>query len=141
FDPTRLVSQGYNSSRIHNIFCEAADATARNEYNTLANDYVQVTGIHYSTYIWIFQAVGALKSDKSRLKQLCKSIDVGSSYEAGLEGGLVKNTICDAANGVPLPKVTSLPVPFAEYKRHIEGPSDGAAAGDGVETATTPSTH
>ncbi|KAL8802648.1 MAG: hypothetical protein Q9182_003664 [Xanthomendoza sp. 2 TL-2023] len=139
FDPSRLVGQGYNESRIHTIFCEATDATARNEYNVLSDDYIQVTAIKYSSYLWIFQAVGALKNNKNRLKQLCKFIDVGSSFEAGLEGGLVRNTICDAAKGIALPAVTSLPVPFAEFKRRIQGPNDGRTpAGDGVESAISP---
>ncbi|KAL8810676.1 MAG: hypothetical protein Q9200_002388 [Gallowayella weberi] len=140
FNPTRLVGQGYNESRIHNIFCEATDATARNEYNVPSSDYIQVTATKYSSYIWIFQAVGALKNDRARLKQLCESIDVGSLFEAGQEGGLVKNTICDAANGIALPKVPSLPVPFAEFKRLIQGPYDGTPDGGEVETAIFP-TH
>lgn len=128
FDDTRLAAQGYNVTAIHNIFCEAGWYTFLNGYHPPEDSYVQSTTIQFSSYLWIFQAVGALKNDPGRLKQLCESIDVPSSYSVGHNGTLVKTAICDAANGVALPEVNLLPVPFQDLRKSLDK-HNGTVAG------------
>ncbi|KAL8928621.1 MAG: hypothetical protein Q9172_000836 [Xanthocarpia lactea] len=130
FDPTRLQAQGYNISAIHNIFCEAGWATFLNGggYNVIPSSYTRDTAINLSSYIWIFQAVGALKNNKGRLKQLCELIDVESSFNVGHNGTLVKISICDAADGIGLPSVPSLPVPFQDVRKSLQEGKPNATA-------------
>ncbi|KAL8775044.1 MAG: hypothetical protein Q9209_000523 [Squamulea sp. 1 TL-2023] len=121
FDLSRLQASGYNITTIKNVFCQAASSTGT--LPSLAE--VQRLTVEYSSWIWIFQAVGALGNDQVLLQQLCKSINVASSFSVGQNGTLVKNTICDVANGNPLPDV---PVPRFES----EGSKDGGFT-DGQE--------
>ncbi|KAL8777262.1 MAG: hypothetical protein Q9213_007933 [Squamulea squamosa] len=109
FDLSRLQASGYNITTIKTVFCQVASRTA-----TIASlTEVQRLTVEYSSWIWIFQAVGALGNDQVLLQQLCKSINVASSFSVGQNGTLVKNTICDVANGNPLPDV---PVPSFEQE-------------------------
>ncbi|KAL8715603.1 MAG: hypothetical protein Q9220_000939 [cf. Caloplaca sp. 1 TL-2023] len=107
FDPTRLHASGYNVSSIHRIFCQAAFVTAQRGGGSAVPEFseVQALTMEYSSYLWIFQALGTLKGDEGSLKGLCESIDEGSAFIMGLNGTLVKNTVCGAANGDSLPSV------------------------------------
>ncbi|KAL8694193.1 MAG: hypothetical protein Q9224_003617, partial [Gallowayella concinna] len=69
--------------------------------------------VEYSTWIWIYQAIGVVKNSPRRLQKLCELIDVAGSFNVGQNGTLVKTTICNAAKGVALPAV---PVPKFSLK-------------------------
>ncbi|KAI4232619.1 MAG: hypothetical protein LQ349_004892 [Xanthoria aureola] len=127
FDPTPLISQGYNFTLIHNIFCEAGWATFLTgpAYTVPSNAYIQSLTTTFSSYIWIFQAVGALANDPRRLSQLCRLIDPPSSAAVGQNATLVKDTVCKAAAGEPLPRVLELPVPFEALRRSRQGNGNG----------------
>ncbi|KAL8689871.1 MAG: hypothetical protein Q9224_004540 [Gallowayella concinna] len=126
FDLTRLRASGYNTTILHQMFCQAASHTVA--LDTFFREIAVLT-VQYSSYIWIFQAVGALKSDPKRLKQLCNLIDIPGSIREGQNGTLVKNTICNVARGIALPEVQ---VPFFIY--------DGVAADVPAESKQLPAT-
>ncbi|KAL8800403.1 MAG: hypothetical protein Q9182_005205 [Xanthomendoza sp. 2 TL-2023] len=126
FNLTRLQASGYNTTILHQMFCQAASHTV--SLDTFFREIAVLT-FQYSTYIWIFQAVGAVKSDPDRLKQLCNLIDIPGSFREGQNGTLVKNTICNAAKSRALPQVQ---VPFFIY--------DGTAPGVPAELNQLPAT-
>ncbi|KAI4092341.1 MAG: hypothetical protein LQ339_007938 [Xanthoria mediterranea] len=100
FDFTRLRASGYVISRMQQVFCQAASVT--DSVPSLTE--VQRLTLEYSSYIWIYQAVGALNGDKARVKRLCASINVANAFAVGQDGTLVKTAICNYANGIELPK-------------------------------------
>ncbi|KAL8699469.1 MAG: hypothetical protein Q9201_005996 [Fulgogasparrea decipioides] len=109
FDFTRLQASGYNVTAIRSIFCQASDVFFAKDLPSL--DEVRDLTVDYSSYIWIFQAVGALKNDKNRIQKLCDLIDVPSASAIGQNGDLVKKTICSVGNGGQLPTV-----PLPQFK-------------------------
>ncbi|KAI4265490.1 MAG: hypothetical protein L6R38_009389 [Xanthoria sp. 2 TBL-2021] len=114
FDLTRLRASGYVTYRMQHVFCQAASVTA--SFPSLTE--VQRLTVEYSSYIWIYQAVGALNNDKVLIKQLCDSINVASAFGVGQNGTLVKTTICNYANGIELPKPDA---PWFEDERFNDG--------------------
>ncbi|KAI4267048.1 MAG: hypothetical protein LQ337_008545 [Flavoplaca oasis] len=106
FPLVRLRASGYDTTRMHHVFSQAANVTA--SFPSLTE------------YIWIYQAVGALNKDKVLIQQLCDSINVAASFGIGHNGTLVKTTICDYANGIELPKPVA---PRFEDKRFNDGGS------------------
>ncbi|KAL8712547.1 MAG: hypothetical protein Q9225_006916 [Loekoesia sp. 1 TL-2023] len=102
FDLSRLETEGYNTTSINHIFCQAASNTAA---PLPSIEEVTALVIQYSSWIWISQAVGALKGDAHRLKILCYLIDVPSAFSVGQNGTLVKDQICNVGNGGELPVV------------------------------------
>ncbi|KAL8848709.1 MAG: hypothetical protein Q9221_006253 [Calogaya cf. arnoldii] len=114
FNLTRLRELGYVTYRMQHVFCEAASVVA--SFPSLTE--VKRLTMEYSSYVWIYQAVGALNHDKVLIKQLCDSINVASSFEAGHNGTLVKTAICDYANGIELPKPDE---PWFEDERFNDG--------------------
>lgn len=102
FDLSGLAAGGYNTTSLKSIFCEAASGLAP---ALPPPDEVRALTIEYSSWIWIFQAVGALKNDNNRLKLLCHLIDVPSAFSVGQNGTLVKDQICNVGNGGELPTV------------------------------------
>ncbi|KAI4260337.1 MAG: hypothetical protein L6R42_004092 [Xanthoria sp. 1 TBL-2021] len=139
FDPTPIISEGYNFTLIHNIFCEAGWATfLKGRFDVPDTPTIQALTTTFSSYIWIFQAIGATGNDAHRLSQLCDLINPPSSAAVGHNATLVKNTICGVANGASLPKVLELPVPFEDLRRQrqgvngtVKGQSNTAWAGRG----------
>ncbi|KAL8833288.1 MAG: hypothetical protein Q9170_004347 [Blastenia crenularia] len=100
FNTSRLQAEGYNVTTLHDVFCQASNT--QNHGITL-DEIRQFTQL-YSSYIWIFQAVGALKGDAHRLNILCHLIDIPGADSVGQFGGLVKENICDLArDGGSLP--------------------------------------
>lgn len=95
------------------MFCQAASHV----YTVFELYEIQRLTAKYSSYIWIFQAVGAVKNDQSRLKQLCDLINIEGSFDVGQDGTLVKTLICNAGKGIALPAVE---VPSFTYD-----PADG----------------
>ncbi|KAL8779963.1 MAG: hypothetical protein Q9213_006688 [Squamulea squamosa] len=135
WDPTVFDKQGYNITALFNIFCEAAGASTNKNRDIYGGDapsleYIKNQTVTYSSYIWIYQAVGTLKGDQQRLKQLCELIDEAASFSVGQDGTLVKNSICNAANGVGLPPANELPVPFQDLRKYVES-HNGTATGFG----------
>ncbi|KAL8634898.1 MAG: hypothetical protein Q9226_009417 [Calogaya cf. arnoldii] len=114
FNLTRLRESGYVTYRMQHVFCEAASVVA--SFPSLTE--VKRLTMEYSSYIWIYQAVGALNHDRVLIKQLCDSINVASSFDAGHNGTLVKTAICDYANGIELPKPDE---PWFEDERFNDG--------------------
>lgn len=106
-DLSRLREEGYNTTALKEIFCDTASNPANRPLPSIAGITSNV--INYSSWIWIFQAVGALKGDKHRLNLLCHLIDVESAFSVGQNGTLVKNQICNVGNGGELPVV---PIPY-----------------------------
>ncbi|KAL8956101.1 MAG: hypothetical protein Q9193_006276 [Seirophora villosa] len=106
YDTSRLQASGYNVTALKSIFCQASSVFPTSLPDTQA---VRALTVQYSSWIWIFQAVGALKGDQHRLKLLCRLIDVGGSFSVGHNGTLVKSQICNVGNGGELPAVP-LPV-------------------------------
>ncbi|KAL8916195.1 MAG: hypothetical protein Q9208_008647 [Pyrenodesmia sp. 3 TL-2023] len=100
FDVSRLVTLRYNATILNNVFCEASSRLAP---NLPLPEQVTAYTIQYSSWIWIYQAVGALKNDKNRLRLLCHLIDVPASFSVGQNGTLVKDQICNVGNGGELP--------------------------------------
>ncbi|KAL8649487.1 MAG: hypothetical protein Q9226_005560 [Calogaya cf. arnoldii] len=124
FDPTLLAYQGYNIPLMHKIFCEAAWALYICGNNTddclSSRDAIQTLTVTFASYIWIFQAVGALSNtanNTASVNQLCNNIDTIDALQVGLDGVLVKNTLCKVANGGSLPVVLELPVPFEDVRK------------------------
>ncbi|KAI4139458.1 MAG: hypothetical protein L6R39_006277 [Caloplaca ligustica] len=106
FDLSSLTAGGYNATSLKEIFCQASSGLTP----TLpSQSQIRALTIEYSSWIWIFQAVGALKNDKRRLRVLCSLIDVPAAFSVGQEGTLVKDQICDIGNGGELP---SVPLPY-----------------------------
>ncbi|KAL9597162.1 MAG: hypothetical protein Q9219_005328 [cf. Caloplaca sp. 3 TL-2023] len=101
-DLSRLQAQGYNVTSLRTIFSQAASAW-REPFPP--NEEITARVIKYSSWIWIFQAVGALKGDPHRLNLLCKLIDVPSAFSVGQNGTLVKEQICNVGSGGELPEV------------------------------------
>ncbi|KAL8920433.1 MAG: hypothetical protein Q9172_004480 [Xanthocarpia lactea] len=140
FDFSRLLASGYNVTTIENVFCQAASLATIPSLTE-----IQELTVEYSSWIWIYQAVGALNNDLDLLKQLCESINVASAFSVGQNGTLVKTTICNVANGLGLPEV---PVPQfesegSEGSEGLEGLDDGSTEtteDSSEETASTPST-
>ncbi|KAI4229156.1 MAG: hypothetical protein L6R36_001113 [Xanthoria steineri] len=100
FHFTRLRASGYVISRMQQVFCQAASVSA----SVPSLTEVQRLTSEYSSYIWIYQAVGALNGDKALIKKLCASINVASAFGVGQDGTLVKTAICNYAKGIELPK-------------------------------------
>ncbi|KAL8713986.1 MAG: hypothetical protein Q9220_002132 [cf. Caloplaca sp. 1 TL-2023] len=92
FDLTRLTQSGYNTTSVKAVFCNSASA-----FPDSVPSVEQIRGrtLHFSSLIWIFQAVGALESDRRKIEILCYLIDQGAASSVGQDGALVKNTICD----------------------------------------------
>ncbi|KAL9577746.1 MAG: hypothetical protein Q9212_006167 [Teloschistes hypoglaucus] len=103
FKGERLQASGYNTTLIKNIICQADKVFSPNDLPSI--EQVRQNTIQYSSWIWIFQAIGALQNDKNKLLELCLSINVANSYLIGHNGNLVKDVICRVANGAPLPTV------------------------------------
>ncbi|KAL8894313.1 MAG: hypothetical protein Q9192_004421 [Flavoplaca navasiana] len=116
FPLVRLRASGYDTIRMKSVFSQAASVTASLPSLT----EVQRLTVEYSSYIWIYQAVGALDKDKVLIQQLCDSINVAASFAIGHNGTLVKTTICDYANGIDLPKPVA---PRFEDERFNDGGS------------------
>ncbi|KAL8755459.1 MAG: hypothetical protein Q9199_003643 [Rusavskia elegans] len=114
FDLIRLRDSGYVTYRMQHVFCQAASVTS--SFPSLSE--VQRLTVEYSSYIWIYQAVGALNNDRVLIKQLCDSINVASAFGVGQNGTLVKTTICNYANGIELPKPGE---PWFEDERFNDG--------------------
>ncbi|KAL8940114.1 MAG: hypothetical protein Q9211_002420 [Gyalolechia sp. 1 TL-2023] len=106
-DLSRLQAEGYNVTALKEIFCYAA--SDQGEHPLPSIEKITANVIAYSSWIWISQAVGALKGDKHRLNLLCHLIDVGSAFSVGLNGTLAKDQICNVGNGGELPVV---PIPY-----------------------------
>ncbi|KAL8942328.1 MAG: hypothetical protein Q9216_001710 [Gyalolechia sp. 2 TL-2023] len=106
-DLSRLQAEGYNVTALKEIFCYAAGD--QGEHPLPSIEKITANVINYSSWIWIFQAVGALKGDKHRLNLLCHLIDVGSAFSVGQNGTLVKDQICNVGKGGELPVV---PIPY-----------------------------
>ena len=103
---SRLAPEGYNVTAIRDVACQASG----NGASPLPSiDELQSLVVQYSSWIWIYQAVGALKGDPHRLNILCHLIDVASSFGVGQNGTLVSSQICNVGNGGELPAV---PLPF-----------------------------
>ncbi|KAI4173715.1 MAG: hypothetical protein LQ346_008371 [Caloplaca aetnensis] len=100
FDVSRLVTLGYNATILNQVFCEA---NSRFAPDLPRPEQVTAYTIQYSSWIWIYQAVGALKDDQNRLRLLCHLIDVPASFSVGQNGTLVKDQICNVGNGAELP--------------------------------------
>ncbi|KAL8668164.1 MAG: hypothetical protein Q9202_000142 [Teloschistes flavicans] len=109
FEGGQLQAEGYNTTAIKNIICQADHVFSPDNLPSI--EQTRNLTIQYSSWIWIFQAIGDLQNDKNRLKKLCSLIDVPSAYAIGQNGTLVKNVICSVANGAPLPTV---PLPVYE---------------------------
>ncbi|KAI4233640.1 MAG: hypothetical protein LQ352_008231 [Teloschistes flavicans] len=109
FEGGQLQAEGYNTTAIKNIICQADHVFSTDNLPSI--EQTRNLTIQYSSWIWIFQAIGDLQNDKNRLKKLCSLIDVPSAYAIGQNGTLVKNVICSVANGAPLPTV---PLPVYE---------------------------
>ncbi|KAL8868938.1 MAG: hypothetical protein Q9198_008016 [Flavoplaca austrocitrina] len=60
FPLVRLRASGYDTTRMKSVFSQAASVTASLPSLT----EVQRLTVEYSSYIWIYQAVGALNKDK-----------------------------------------------------------------------------
>ncbi|KAL9019888.1 MAG: hypothetical protein Q9185_002830 [Variospora sp. 1 TL-2023] len=105
FDLSRLRASGYNTTSLTSIFCEASNVAPP----LPTTEQLRALTQQYSSYIWIFQAAGALKGDPNRLKLLCYLIDIGGSFNIGQNGTLVKEQICNLGNGGELPVVVPLP--------------------------------
>ncbi|KAL8904773.1 MAG: hypothetical protein Q9171_006934 [Xanthocarpia ochracea] len=133
FDFSRLLASGYNVTTIQNVFCQAANRTGTIPSLT----EIQQLTVEYSSWIWIYQAVGALNNDLGLLKQLCESINVASAFSVGQNGTLVKTTICNVANGLGLPEV---PVPQFQSEVAEDGGLTDPAEDASEETTSTPST-
>lgn len=88
---SRLHAQNYDTALIQKIFCAAADAKALPSLGE-----IQALTTDISTEIWIIQAIGAVQG-KSGVKKLCDLINISAASAVGLQGDLVKETICDAA--------------------------------------------
>ncbi|KAL9639837.1 MAG: hypothetical protein Q9204_000943 [Flavoplaca sp. TL-2023a] len=116
FPLVRLRASGYDTTRMNSVFSQAASVTASLPSLT----EVQRLTVEYSSYIWIYQAVGALNKDKVLIQQLCDSINVAASFAIGHNGTLVKTTICAYANGIELPKPVA---PSFEDERFNDGGS------------------
>ncbi|KAI4109982.1 MAG: hypothetical protein L6R37_000332 [Teloschistes peruensis] len=99
----RLAAEGYNTTSIKNIICQADKVFSPNDMPSI--EQIRQNTIQYSSWIWIYQAIGALQNDKNKLLELCLSINVGNSYLIGQNGKLAKSVICSVANGAPLPTV------------------------------------
>ncbi|KAL8732214.1 MAG: hypothetical protein Q9166_002962 [cf. Caloplaca sp. 2 TL-2023] len=115
FDISRLHSLGYNITSMKHIWCQAFTDTywrGGGIPDIRKGDEIQALTTDYSSWIWIYQAIGALDNDQGRLKQLCESINVTSSFNIGQNGTLVKTTICNAAAGIAVPSVGSIGLPF-----------------------------
>ncbi|KAL8873853.1 MAG: hypothetical protein Q9174_000733 [Haloplaca sp. 1 TL-2023] len=127
FDPTRLNAQGYNITLLHNIFCEAGAATQVGGGDPFVPNtpYIQNLTRFFSTYIWIFQAFGAMNNDPTRLQVLCELITPEFSFKSGLDFDLVKLRICDGAKGTGLPSVGGLALPFEDLKKERAGSNGG----------------
>ncbi|KAL8846872.1 MAG: hypothetical protein Q9221_008071 [Calogaya cf. arnoldii] len=124
FDPTLLAYQGYNFPLMHKIFCNAAWALyicGDNTDECLSSRLtVQTLTMTYASYLWSFQAVGALTNtfnNTGALKALCENIDTIDALQVGLDGVLVQNTLCNVAKGGSLPKPLELPVPFEDVRK------------------------
>ncbi|KAL8752648.1 MAG: hypothetical protein Q9184_005665 [Pyrenodesmia sp. 2 TL-2023] len=100
FDVSRLITLGYNATILNKVICEASSRLAP---DLPRPEQVTAYTIQYSSWIWIYQAVGALKNDQNRLRLLCHLIDVPASFSVGQNGTLVKNQICNVGNGGDLP--------------------------------------
>lgn len=103
FEGGRLAAEGYNTTSIKNIICQADKVFSPNDMPSI--EQIRQNTIQYSSWIWIYQAIGALQNDKNKLLELCLSINVGNSYLIGQNGKLAKSVICSVANGAPLPTV------------------------------------
>ncbi|KAL8695214.1 MAG: hypothetical protein Q9218_000252 [Villophora microphyllina] len=103
WDGGRFLAAGYNTTSIHDILCQANNVFAAADLPSI--EQVRNLTIQYSSWIWIFQAVGAMQNDRGKLKELCRMIDVPSAFAIGQNGTLVKNTICSVAHGAALPTV------------------------------------
>ncbi|KAL9580583.1 MAG: hypothetical protein Q9203_006241 [Teloschistes exilis] len=103
FEGGRLAAEGYNTTSIKNIICQADKVFSPNDLPSI--EQIRQNTIQYSSWIWIYQAIGALQNDKNKLLELCLSINVGNSNLIGQNGNLVKSVICSVANGAPQPTV------------------------------------
>ncbi|KAL8862622.1 MAG: hypothetical protein Q9178_001120 [Gyalolechia marmorata] len=133
FDFSRLLASGYNVTTIENVFCQAASLAAIPSLTE-----IQQLTVEYSSWIWIYQAVGALNNDLDLLKQLCESINVASAFGVGQNGTLVKTTICNVANGPGLPEV---PVPQFESEGSEGLEDDGSTDSTEDSSEATTSTR
>lgn len=88
---SRLQAGSYDTALIQKILCAAADAKALPSL-----DEIVALTAEISTEIWIIQAIGAVQGE-SGVKKLCDLINVSAASAVGLQGDLVKKTVCDAA--------------------------------------------
>ena len=88
---SRLNVESYNTGLIHEIFCAAADAET-----VPPQEEITALTTEKSTEIWIIQAIGAV-TGKSGVQKLCNLINVNAASAVGLNGDLVKKTVCNAA--------------------------------------------
>lgn len=88
---TRLQSQKYDVALVQKIVCAAADAKV-----IPSQDEIVALTTEISTEIWIVSAIGAVQG-KSGVKKLCDLINVPAASAIGLQGVLVKKSICAAA--------------------------------------------
>ncbi|KAL8997704.1 MAG: hypothetical protein Q9169_003111 [Polycauliona sp. 2 TL-2023] len=120
FDPTLLGASGYNVTLFYSITCEALavfkDAPNWQSENTPSRADVKALTAKFSTYIWIFQAFGAMDNDPARLSQLCNLLTPVAD-QVGLDFNLVQRLLCVGGVGTPLPKVVDLPLPFSDLRQ------------------------
>ncbi|KAL8838323.1 MAG: hypothetical protein Q9176_005134 [Flavoplaca citrina] len=123
FDQTRLSAQGYNTTILHNIFCEAGWATflGTSTYDVPTSDYIKNLVTKFSTNIWIFQAFGAMNNDPYRLGKLCELLTPEFSFKVGLDFDLVKKSVCEGGEGKALPDVLEFAVPFEDLRKMRAG--------------------